>query len=66
VCSLERQEGEERAAAVQLAPKPIAAEEIPAGLTPDERGWLRTDPGMLEASGGLDGFFIARWTRPNG
>jgi len=65
VCSLERQEGEERAAAVQLAPKPIAAEEIPAGLTPDERGWLRTDPGMLEASGGLDGFFIARWTRPN-
>jgi len=66
VCSLERQEGEERAAAVQLAPKPIAADEIPAGLTPDARGWLRTDPGMLEASGGLDGFFIARWTRPNG
>jgi 16S rRNA (cytosine967-C5)-methyltransferase len=61
VCSLEREEGEERAARVGLEPLPIAADELPAGLQPTPQGWLRTDPGMLADQGGLDGFFIARW-----
>jgi 16S rRNA (cytosine967-C5)-methyltransferase len=61
VCSLEREEGEEQAARVQLTPAPISAEELPAGLSPTGEGWLRTDPGMLAELGGLDGFFVARW-----
>ena len=62
VCSLEREEGEARAAKVKLTPDPIRAEELPAGLAPTPEGWLRTDPGMLAEAGGLDGFFVARWT----
>lgn len=61
VCSLEAEEGEAQAGIVGLDPIPIAADELPAGLAPDARGWLRTDPGMLADAGGLDGFFIARW-----
>lgn len=63
VCSLEREEGEEQAVRVPLSPDPILAEELPAGLAPTPEGWLRTDPGMLTAAGGLDGFFVARWRR---
>ena len=63
VCSLEMEEGEERAASVALSPSPIAANELPAGLQPTPEGWLRTDPGMLREEGGLDGFFVARWTK---
>jgi len=55
VCSLEREEGEERAAQVTLTPDPIALE----GFAATSEGWLRTDPGMI--AGGMDGFFIARW-----
>jgi len=65
VCSLEREEGEGQASRIALAPDPIAAEELPAGLVPSAQGWLRTDPGMLADAGGLDGFFIARWREPN-
>jgi len=61
VCSLEREEGEEQARQVTLAPDPITAGEMPAGLQPAPEGWLRTDPGMLASHGGLDGFFVARW-----
>lgn len=61
VCSLEREEGEAQAASVALTPAPILPEEVP-GLTPNSEGWLRTDPGMLAEAGGLDGFFMARWT----
>ncbi|WP_353228819.1 methyltransferase domain-containing protein [Novosphingobium sp.] len=63
VCSLEPAEGEERAHlfAGALMPDPIAPDELPAGLSPDAHGWLRTDPGMLADAGGLDGFFAARW-----
>ncbi|WFL78304.1 RsmB/NOP family class I SAM-dependent RNA methyltransferase [Altererythrobacter arenosus] len=64
VCSLEREEGEEQAARVALEPMPISADELPAGIEPSPEGWLRTDPGMLAAQGGLDGFFIARWRKP--
>ena len=61
VCSLEPEEGEEQAARVALAADPIRAEELPAGIASSIDGWLRTDPAMLAESGGLDGFFIARW-----
>lgn len=63
VCSLEREEGEEQAEAVSLSPDPILPAELPAGLAPSGTGWVRTDPALLAADGGLDGFFIARWTR---
>jgi 16S rRNA (cytosine967-C5)-methyltransferase len=62
VCSLEQEEGEAIAAEIPLERLPIRAEELPAGLAPTAEGWLRTDPGMLAAAGGLDGFFIARWS----
>jgi 16S rRNA (cytosine967-C5)-methyltransferase len=61
VCSLEREEGEERAAQLALTLDPVSRDELPAGLMPTPEGWLRTDPGMLPGEGGLDGFFIARW-----
>lgn len=61
VCSLEGEEGEGQAATVTLAPDPIRPEELPAGLQPTPEGWLRTDPGLLAKTGGMDGFFIARW-----
>ncbi|MFT4055829.1 MAG: methyltransferase domain-containing protein [Novosphingobium sp.] len=63
VCSLEQEEGEDRAAEVELPLAPITAAELPEGLSPTGEGWLRTDPGMLAEAGGLDGFFIARWVK---
>ena len=63
VCSLEREEGEEQAAQVDLQPLPIEASELPDGIVPTPEGWLRTDPGMLESHGGLDGFFVAQWRK---
>ena len=62
-CSLEREEGEDQTSAVDLAPLPIGSQNLPAGLGPTAEGWLRTDPGMLGEAGGLDGFFIARWSK---
>jgi len=62
-CSLEEEEGEQQADHVALAPEPIRAEELPAGIAPTAEGWLRTHPGMLADDGGLDGFFIARWRK---
>jgi len=50
---------------VALAPSPITASDVPQGIAPTAEGWLRTDPGMLAEAGGIDGFFIARWTRPD-
>lgn len=63
VCSLEEEEGLGQTGAVPLAQVPVAAEELPAGLQPDAEGWLHTDPSMLPDAGGMDGFFIGRWTR---
>ena len=68
VCSLEGEEGEDIAAALDLAalglvPQPVLGEELPAGLAPTQEGWLRTTPADLAESGGMDGFFIARWRR---
>lgn len=62
-CSLEGDEGEAQAEGISLSPLPISAEELPVGIAPTAEGWLRTEPGMLPEEGGLDGFFIARWTR---
>lgn len=63
VCSLEREEGAEQAATTPagLTSDAVLASELPAGLEPSPGGWVQTDPGMLLQSGGLDGFFIARW-----
>ncbi|MDP3675704.1 MAG: transcription antitermination factor NusB [Novosphingobium sp.] len=62
VCSIEPEEGEAQVAAVPLTPDPVCASELPAGLLPTAGGALRTDPAMLAEAGGMDGFFIARWT----
>lgn len=62
VCSLEREEGEDQAVRIALERKPVATEELPAGCVPTRDGWVRTHPGLLGEQGGLDGFFVARWT----
>ena len=59
-CSLEREEGEGQDLPSSLAIAPIAADELPDGISPADDGTLRTDPGMLLEHGGIDGFFIVR------
>ena len=59
-CSLEREEGEGQDLPSSLAIAPIAADELPDGISPADDGTLRTDPGMLLENGGIDGFFIVR------
>lgn len=68
VCSLQPEEGLERARAalgrLPLAVAPITPDEVPElekGLTAD--GFLRTHPGLWADRGGLDGFFIARFRK---
>lgn len=69
VCSLQPEEGPQRIAALlaadpRVARDPIRVEELrglPVGLT--EAGEVRTLPDELAASGGIDGFFIARLRR---
>ena len=71
VCSLEAAEGEDQAywaldALPDLVLSPIRADEVPGlpgSVTP--KGMLRTHPGMSpgESAGGMDGFFVARFTR---
>jgi 16S rRNA (cytosine967-C5)-methyltransferase len=68
VCSLEPEEGEAQLAAflrtrADYRVVPATAEALPAGATPLADGTVRTLPGMLEAEGGMDGFFIARLVR---
>src|SRR5206468_8291662 len=65
VCSLEPQEGEEVVSAFlagtpDLAISAPAGGELPGFATPSPEGWVRILPGLIEAEGGLDGFFIAR------
>ncbi|WP_294057391.1 RsmB/NOP family class I SAM-dependent RNA methyltransferase [Sphingomonas sp.] len=67
-CSLEPAEGEEQLTAfldarTDYTVDPIRPEELPPGVEPRAGGTLRTLPGMIEAQGGLDGFFIARLRR---
>lgn len=68
VCSLEPEEGESVAEAflasrIDYETVPIDAAELPAGIEPTPQGWLRILPGALEAEGGADSFFIARFRR---
>ncbi|HEY0014525.1 MAG TPA: RsmB/NOP family class I SAM-dependent RNA methyltransferase [Allosphingosinicella sp.] len=68
VCSLEPQEGEKvvrdfLANRIDFETAPITADELPAGVVPTAEGWLRILPGALEAQGGADSFFIARFRR---
>ncbi|WP_428395281.1 transcription antitermination factor NusB [Lichenicoccus sp.] len=72
VCSMQREEGEDRINAALVAglfsgselglrPAPFSAAELavlPEARTAD--GWLRTHPGLWSEQGGMDGFFAAR------
>jgi 16S rRNA (cytosine967-C5)-methyltransferase len=67
-CSLEHAEGEEQITALlsrrsDIRPRSIDAAALPAGITSDTAGQLRTLPSMLGDAGGLDGFFIASLER---
>ena len=62
VCSLEREEGEDIVSAFlrdhpSFSIRPPA--DLPAGISATPDGLVRILPGMLEAKGGLDGFFVA-------
>lgn len=66
VCSLEPEEGEQRIEQFlsdrpDFQIKPIASPVD--GVASHPKGWLRVLPGMLEAEGGLDGFFTAHLVR---
>jgi 16S rRNA (cytosine967-C5)-methyltransferase len=66
VCSLEPQEGEEIVDAFLASHSDFAAApptDLPGIVGASERGWVRVLPGLLEAKGGLDGFFMARLVR---
>jgi 16S rRNA (cytosine967-C5)-methyltransferase len=70
-CSLEPEEGEaqlDRFLEVRgdYALEPARGDELPQGITPHERGYVRTLPGMLAEQGGCDGFFVARLRRAGG
>ncbi|HEY6047947.1 MAG TPA: RsmB/NOP family class I SAM-dependent RNA methyltransferase, partial [Sphingomicrobium sp.] len=68
VCSLEPEEGERVIADFlsgnsDVAISPPEPGELPDFVTPSRDGWIRILPGLLEAEGGLDGFFMARLVR---
>ncbi len=65
-CSLEPAEGEEQVTSfLSRHPNYRIEPSDPgiSGLAPTREGWLRIVPGMLEESGGLDGFFTAHLVR---
>jgi 16S rRNA (cytosine967-C5)-methyltransferase len=67
VCSLEREEGEDRTSAFLAANPDFSTEPIAPGeggapsVSSTPEGWLRILPHQI--AGGLDGFFIARFRR---
>lgn len=68
VCSMEPEEGERVVAAFLdrnsgFLTHPPRQGELPDFLTSCPKGWVRILPGLLEAEGGLDGFFVARLVR---
>jgi 16S rRNA (cytosine967-C5)-methyltransferase len=68
VCSLEPEEGERvidafLTANPEFAIDPPRNSELPDFVTASPEGWARILPRLLEAQGGLDGFFIARLVR---
>jgi len=71
VCSLEPREGEDIISAFVADHSYIEIEAPKPGELPDfvpypPEGWVRILPGLLEAEGGLDGFFMARLVRRGG
>jgi 16S rRNA (cytosine967-C5)-methyltransferase len=66
VCSLEPQEGEHATTAFLQCHRDFRLDP-PVTLPPfapvAPKGWVRILPGLLEAEGGLDGFFVARLVR---
>jgi 16S rRNA (cytosine967-C5)-methyltransferase len=71
-CSLQPEEGEALAGRVagrhrQLKESPIQPDElagVESALTP--AGWVRLTPALWAEQGGMDGFFIARFTKRAG
>ena len=68
VCSLEPEEGEQVVEAFLAANRDFAISapapgELPDFVTSSPKGWVRILPGMLDAQGGLDGFFMVRLVR---
>lgn len=58
-CSLEPLEGESHISA-RHSINPVKAIELPDGIKPSAKGWIRTLPTMLADKGGCDGFFMVR------
>ena len=66
VCSMEPEEGPEVAERFSEAHPDVARAPIDAaetGFAPTPRGDLGTHPALLPDAGGMDGFFIARFTK---
>jgi 16S rRNA (cytosine967-C5)-methyltransferase len=66
VCSLEPEEGEDvlkNFLATRDDFTLASLEALPGFIAPSRDGFARVLPGLLEAEGGLDGFFIARLVR---
>ena len=68
VCSLQPEEGEQRAAAassrLDLRPDPVQEAELPGlGQAITAAGHVRTTPALWPERGGMDGFFLARFIR---
>ena len=66
VCSLEPQEGEEVIERFLAGHADFSIDppnDLPRFAVPSDRGWIRIFPGLIEAQGGLDGFFMARLVR---
>ena len=66
VCSLEREEGERVIQAFLRDHAAFAIDRptnLPHFVPVSSDGWVRILPGLLEAEGGLDGFFMARLVR---
>jgi 16S rRNA (cytosine967-C5)-methyltransferase len=65
VCSLEPEEGEQVIAAFLEDHREFAIEPraLPDFVTSSPESWARILPGLLDAQGGLDGFFMARLVR---
>ncbi len=68
VCSLQPEEGRQRAeaalATLPLRLDPVRAEELPGleqAITPE--GFVRTTPALWPERGGMDGFFLVRFNR---
>jgi 16S rRNA (cytosine967-C5)-methyltransferase len=66
VCSLEPEEGEEVVQAFLGRHSDMRLDmpaDLPGFVPISPEGWVRIVPGLLEAEGGLDGFFMARLVR---